>query len=602
MAESPHRRHAFATFRPDNYPSRVVFSGAVDHIKRRVASVEDYRHAKFLAPQSEAAGEEFSLSLDVPGGGPGGAWRLGRGSRSHRSPANRDGDYGVDILLVQPAVPSGSVTTGPEVKLEASARRLFATVHALVFLHPESGAWVLQSTSKKHKIVYLAGAGHTDLELEHGQRTVLAQTTNRLRFGTYTYVLAFDRVGPQDPAWAAFVNARNDYITVFLGREDSPHPRLDPLPVNSHQRIRHVITHRTIAAGRSGTVKCGVDATTGDPVVLKVLTMTEDPETRYHVNRLLHIAAKFLQCPPSERQPSRPTPGPPVGVLPTLAIWCEHGHEISAEFSESEDVFKDLCGDEIEQVYLTMPLARYDFTSLPWDRLSYLDRLSVFHDTLAGIEALHTRGIMHRAVTTKNLLVLSLDSLAAAVGGFGNVSLLVPTAVPFFADDLQATTHEVSATIDDFAPWHTLAPEITTCSAEEPYSNAVDIWALAYAWISTLDGHSLSWEPPDEGGDAMRDYLAKRHANVILKAVNGLEAAGTICSDLAGLLRSMLSFEPADRITAAKAMQHRVWAKTVVSNAVDGGATSCKRTRLVSPGSQDVREMSPVLELVAPDS
>lgn len=99
----------------------------------------------------------------------------------------------------------------------------------------------------------------------------------------------------------------------------------------------------------------------------------------------------------------------------------------------------------------------------------------------------------------------------------------------------------------------------------------------------------------------MKHYLVERHATVILKAIDQLLEAGTICGDLAGLLRNMLAFRPADRITAAKAMQHKVWAKTVTDPDTGDEGVANKRARLVSPGSQDVREITPVLELVGPE-
>ncbi|KAL2015844.1 hypothetical protein VTK56DRAFT_4691 [Thermocarpiscus australiensis] len=444
MTESTSHRHAFATFRPDNYPSRVIFSGVIDHIGQRASSVENYRHAKFLAPDSEGDKEKFVLSLDVPGGGPAGAWRLGRGSKPCQAQAQCDGDCGVD--------PPGAACCAQRAGTddaggEARGTRTKPYCQSACFGVPSSRLRRLDPAVDKQKMQNRVPCRRRSHRLKTGTGAADGpQPDDKPPAFRHLHVRSCLRSGqPPDSARLEFVAARNDYITTLFGRADLPHPRLDPLPLTTHQRFRHVIAHRTIAASRLGTVKCGVDASTGDPVALKTLTLTGDSENRCRINRLLYMAAKFLPRPPSKNKPTLPAPGPPLGVLPILAIWCEHGQDLTAEFDETEDAFRGRCDVEVEQVHLAMPLARYDFASLPWDRLSYLDRLSLFHDTLSGIGAMHSRGLMHRAVTTKKLLVLSLDSPTAVVCGLGN-----------------ATTHEVSATIDGFAPWHTMAPEITT--------------------------------------------------------------------------------------------------------------------------------------------
>jgi hypothetical protein len=169
------------------------------------------------------------LSFDEIPSGPNGSWRFGEGS------AKAGPQRGVDLLLCPPKQKFASSAVGP--------------VFGLIYIHPESGAVMIQNVSRR-PIIYLAGAGNTDIKLGRGDRSVLHLSRNHFRFSEFDYVLDF-HVQDED----RFVASRNDYVSLMVAPSrtgDGPYPQLDPLPKQTHHRVRDVIFHRTISSGTYG--------------------------------------------------------------------------------------------------------------------------------------------------------------------------------------------------------------------------------------------------------------------------------------------------------------------------------------------------------------
>ena len=100
------------------------------------------------------------------------------------------------------------------------------------------------------------------------------------------------------------------------------------------------------------------------------------------------------------------------GLLPTLEAFCEHGTP-------------DTCSDT-EKLYIIMPLARSDFSHISnWanPEIPRSCKLQWMRGPLEGIQALHAKGIMHRDVTLRNMLILSSKPSQAVLCDYGKAAV-----------------------------------------------------------------------------------------------------------------------------------------------------------------------------------
>ncbi|KAK0614714.1 kinase-like domain-containing protein [Immersiella caudata] len=313
----------------------------------------------------------YRLSLDVLPEGPGGAWRIGKGSARAG-----DGSRGIDLLLVPPGQHKGSGV---------------ANVHATISIHSQSGAFMLRSTSSRPIIYMSAAEDGSDLVLRQGGKAVLHKTVNRLRIGALDFLLSFSVEQINH-----FQVLRDQFITSILEQPAAPHSSIDAIPQAYHQRIAGYITHKSISAGAFGMVRSAVDSATGRPVAVKRLSCKGRRESSA-VEAEARIAGLFRSDDPGS------------GVIPLLSVFCEH----NAKFP---------CGRSPEDVFLVMPLAQTDFGHADWLSIPAETRLALFRDTLIGLKRIHASGIMHRDISPKNLLIRSLDPPVAAICDFGKAT------------------------------------------------------------------------------------------------------------------------------------------------------------------------------------
>jgi len=389
---------AFATLTPDGSAASSAFNDLVVALLENedpAAKPEPY-HARFLCletssssplPEPSSPSSSFSsstapydsttprgcyhLSLDILPEGPGGAWRIGKGS-------SRVGDdsRGVDLLLLPPGQCKGSGV---------------ANVHALISIHGLSGAFMLRSTSSR-PIVYLSAAEDgADLVLRQGDQAVLHKAVNRLRIGALDFILSFS-VEQENH----FQTVRDAFITSILEQPAAPHPQLDVIPRPYHKMMSGFVLHKPISAGAFGMVRSAVECATGRPVAVKRLSCKGARESTA-VEVEARIAGLFTSDDPRS------------GVIPLLSTWCEHDPRFP-------------CGRSPEDVFLAMPLAHTDFGNADWRSISAESRLALFRDALVGLERIHAAGIVHRDISLKNLLIRSLDPPVAAICDFGKAS------------------------------------------------------------------------------------------------------------------------------------------------------------------------------------
>ncbi|KAK4448729.1 kinase-like domain-containing protein [Podospora aff. communis PSN243] len=527
----------FATIRPDGNAATSAFNNLV------VALLEDGvlgdqpepYHARFLclemppslpseppspfsdsscsiAPHDAPASRgHYRLSLDVLPEGPGGAWRIGKGS-------SRAGDdsRGVDLLLVPPGQHKG---TG------------VANVHALISIHSQSGAFMLRSTSSRPIIYMSAAEDGSDLVLRQGGQAVLYKTVNRLRIGSLDFILSFS-VEQENH----FQVLRDQFITSIMEQPAAPHPSIDVIPQSYHQRIAGYITHKSISAGAFGMVRSAVDCTTGRPVAVKRLTCKGQRESSA-VQMEARIAGLF------------PRDDPGSGVIPLLSAWCEHNSRFP-------------CGRSPEDVFLAMPLAQTDFGHADWLSIRAETRLALFRDTLVGLRRIHSSNIIHRDISLKNLLIRSVNPPVAAICDFGK------------ATDQRRSYNSA------IGPIETVAPEVWRSAPHNPYTRAVDVWSLGYAWLSTF-GHLRGLLSAN--GNQKTDEVRSRS---IHRELNNRVQSGLIPGSLGNLMRDMMAFDPAQRCTAEQALRHPAWDLDVSARSEEP-PNRVKRARLLTPEPGD---------------
>lgn len=79
------------------------------------------------------------------------------------------------------------------------------------------------------------------------------------------------------------------------------------------------------------------------------------------------------------------------------------------------------------------------------------------------------------------------------------------------------------------------------------YTNAIDIFSLGLTMLHTFQ----AWRGPDP--------IDQSGHQAALKRLTSLREQGHIPEELGLLLRSMLSWDPAERPTAKQALNHRAW-------------------------------------------
>lgn len=172
-------------------------------------------------------------------------------------------------------------------------------------------------------------------------------------------------------------------------------------------------------------------------------------------------------------------------------------------------------------------LCRSDFAHIDWNRIPFPIRLTLLKDTLTGLNTLHEQGLMHRDITVKNLLVVTLSPPEAALCDFGRT---------IEADESSDTA---------IGPKCTLAPEVWE---QRSYNNKIDVWSLAFAWVDTF----VPELPRPE-------YIDRTTHREIFNFIQFLLHVGKILEQFAILLRQMLAWDPRERLSSEEALEHPCW-------------------------------------------
>ena len=176
---------------------------------------------------------------------------------------------------------------------------------------------------------------------------------------------------------------------------------------------------------------------------------------------------------------------------------------------------------------MVFPLAITDFAHQSWSRVSTAVMLLLLRQVLQGLAALHQAGYMHRDVTARNMLIMSLDPPKAVLCDYGKAIL--------------AETH-----IDPgLGPRSTLAPEVSD-DASSQYDHKIDIWAFGWACC-------YLWFPRHP---CLRRKAETNFLKDLQPAITSYRLRGALENLFADLVVSMLSWEPANRPSAEDALDH----------------------------------------------
>jgi calcium/calmodulin-dependent protein kinase I len=153
----------------------------------------------------------------------------------------------------------------------------------------------------------------------------------------------------------------------------------------------------------------------------------------------------------------------------------------------------------------------------------------ILRKILKALEHMHAQKIWHRDIKPDNILIMSADATDVLLTDFG-LALCAPFGV---CSDNWPGTKEY------------MAPEMLK---NEPYTSAVDIWALGVVFYTMM----TSWMPFDfEGRDPVRVVELRLPRLLHDRRLKTLSLEGR------DLLEKMLQYRSIDRISASEALQHR---------------------------------------------
>ncbi|KAK4231492.1 putative serine threonine protein kinase [Podospora fimiseda] len=540
----------FASFLPDN--------AAAVHLLETVQASSS-SPACLISDEDTIA---YLLSLpplsDIPDGdealaSANGRWRIGAG------PSQRLIEKGVacakiDILLC----PLGN-TPGTK-----RARESIKSAHAVLFFHPESGVLVLRNVCSKPIIYQNGDADGEDLTIYGGVKgrdsCVLFRERNCLQFGDYHFVLEFNL----DPLNHDRFREQRDAILSFSHGRPSRHLAL--VPTEEHIRCWDIRIHHLLSYGAHGSqVYCGVQLHTGKPVAVKKMRYKRDSQHR--IRKELEVASLFSDSD--------------SGVHGLIASWCEHGDSPPCRLD------KCVSKEDHEDVYYSMPLAEYDFESMPWAQLDFVERLGYFYQTLSGLIKLHKKEIYHGRIRPISLLIMPETSPLPTER---ESSALKPSHhLPAKAVISPAVSPKPYGKPSHPECW--VAPEVYTSTAETPCTTKMDIWALAASWLPAFV------VVPSNVKINQRTY------RVMIKTVEDQHQKAKITGAFRNLLLKMLAWDPEERPTGEEALAHDAWAPFLMQKELHGERMRRERNKRIQDaklgaieGVKKVRVLSPEVE------
>lgn len=180
---------------------------------------------------------------------------------------------------------------------------------------------------------------------------------------------------------------------------------------------------------------------------------------------------------------------------------------------------------------MTFPLAIGDFASQNWASIDLRTIIALLRGPLQGLKAIHEAGYMHRDVSVRNILVMSLDPPQGVLCDYGKA---------------RRSLKERDSRI---GPIPTLAPEV---NGEAYYDSKIDVWGIGYVCCCILfpayqRQRVNNFQRPNQNLKWYVDLMP------LLKAY---QEQGPLERSFGDLVIKMVAWEPKARLTAAQALQH----------------------------------------------
>ncbi|KAL8710658.1 MAG: hypothetical protein Q9220_004882 [cf. Caloplaca sp. 1 TL-2023] len=405
----------------------------------------------------------FRVGFHLPKVSKNPAWIMGRGSGKQKLPARN-----VDILLAAP---------GSE-----DARGLRAA-HALLHLHGESGAWLLEAQ---------AGTEVEDRMLDPEEAVPLYHHTTRFSVLDMQYLIRFVVESPEMER--SYLEERNRLLEA-QGIE-LPRTSISGIPFASDTSLQSIVFRHGIGSGSFGNVFEGFSPKNGDLRVAKRVTVRSPHEARTLV-REIHALLKF------------------------------NGEEGIVELLDWRNALNSqavIVSQYPLDVYLVQEKG-VSFNHYDWNLNDWNVKRSSARQLLTGLATIHATGCMHRDITQQNILFFPhKDPPEARLCDFGK-----------FCDTKEATDTHLAA-------WQYLPPELVK-GEYNLYGQSLDIWMLGLALTQ-------AWWPQT---DKLKPRDVSDHR--VMQSILGKEKGEG--ADLAHLMARMMAWNPAARLSAVQALDHR---------------------------------------------
>ena len=201
------------------------------------------------------------------------------------------------------------------------------------------------------------------------------------------------------------------------------------------------------------------------------------------------------------------------------------------------------CLKEPEEAWLAFTHPHATLESYDFGPAKLTQKKDILYWTLAGLGELHIRGIMHRSVNNRNILIFK-DNIIRPRGCISDLGTAVKSD---FSKDTNTSMNV-----------HELAPEIFPVngdihSSEQGYNNKVDVWACAYSFII-----ALGFEPLEE---EIHRPISMSVWLRLIQYLTRIKQSDKEMESYCDLLKKMLSWKPEERPSAIDALQSDLFTK-----------------------------------------
>lgn len=348
----------------------------------------------------------FSVSFDLERTFKGPKWILGRGSSKHGE------RRGVDILLAMP-------------KTKTSEN--VAAAHAMLHVHPRSGAWILSSGPSAVPFTL------DDKAIKPGNSCCLSKFQSKLVVAGMEFSIEF---------FIKNEERETDYCdlrdTVFRNNGMAPLiTRISGIPFESDIHLQGHVVYRTgLGRGTFGLVSEGFHPQSGNLRAVKEIVIQSESDVAV-TKRELDAHTLF---------------GESIGIIRDYGWYNASGQAVL--FAKNYPL----------RIYLALERGEA-FDNYNWTAVTWTIKRKLLCQLIRGLATIHEHGAMHRDINPKNMIYFGDDERACL-------------------SDLGKVVMETSHTSRSIAGKAWLPPEVAN-NDDQPYNRSVDIFMLAYALIYT---------------------------------------------------------------------------------------------------------------------